>query len=277
MSQLFEIQKWFGAMISQPLKSDHKLPKITPFETDAEEEACKYIAPSPTLKPCQRIELYHQQYWWRLLKCLQVNFPSLVRLYDPALFNEDIGVPYLSDNPPSHWALNRLGQTLPLWLKEKTFNDLTVDLAEIDAASQRAFWAKEQKAVPFEDIPEKEKLNRKITLQAHVHLFYLERDLFTFRDEILKQDPSYWTQHPYPEIQKGQYHFALYRNPKNQVKWKMLMRAEYYLLTLFRKSATIQEVCDSIGEKGEAFLEEAGNFLPLWFREWTCLKWLSEG
>jgi len=271
MTELFEIQKWFGALIAQPLQADYKIPETTPFGTPVKEEAKKHISPSPTLRSHQRIELYHQQYWWRLLKCLQENFPTLTRLYGYDRFNQEIGIPYLTQNPPTHWALCRLGQSLPDWFTEK---ELERDTARIDAATQHAFWTEEKKPCDFEG---EDIVSKKLTLQPHVHLFELGGDLFTFRDTLLKEEVSYWQEHPFPEVRQGTCFFALYRNPKNYVKWKELTLGEYRLLTLFQEGSTIKEACATIEEEGGEPFREAEELLPLWFREWTFLKWFQEG
>lgn len=250
MRQLVEIQNWFGKALSVPLDS--------PLSA----EAATY------LKPAKGLEIYHKQYWWRLLNCLQENFPLLTRLYGYEGFNQKIGVPYLSKHPPDHWALCRLGQSLPDWFEQ----DLERDCAKIDAASQKAFWIKSYKPIDFSVLNENEILSKKITLQPHVHLFELGGDLFSFREILLQEEVSYWQSHPFPEIRVGQSYFVLYRNPKNHVKWKELEREEHTLLTLFQKGSTIQEACDQLQahEGGEWEL------LPLWFREWTFLKWFRE-
>ncbi|MCC5831459.1 MAG: putative DNA-binding domain-containing protein [Chlamydiales bacterium] len=271
MTRLSEIQKWFGKLIAQPLQPASQIPSTTPFGTAIEEEAGKHIAPSPTLKPFKRLELYHQQYWWRLLKCLQENFPTLTRLYGYERFNLEIGIPYLCDNPPSHWALWRLGQSLPEWFKEK---DLERDLTLIDAAAQSAFFSEERDPA---DLGQEAAVKKKLFLQPHIHLFELGADLFTFRETLLEQETSYWSNSPLPKIRQGVSYFVLYRNSKNRVKWKESSIGEYRLLTLFQKGSSIQEACAMIeGEGGEAF-KEAEESLPLWFREWTYLNWFQEG
>ena len=252
MTKLYELQKWFGTSIARPFQED-------PFGSDIKKEAAHYITPSPTLEPHQRLELYHKQYWWRLLSCLQENFPALTCLYSPERFNQEIGIPYLVDHPPTHWALCRLGQTLPNWLKGK---DLEHDLARIEAATQRAFWIGEG---PLADLE-----SEKVALQPHVHLFALGGDLFTFRENILEGEelPK--------EVEARECYFALYRNPANQVKWKELSKGEYHLLTLFQKGSSIEAACAQIEEEGGEIYKEAQELLPLWFREWTVLKWFQE-
>ena len=70
---LIDLQEWFGKIISQPLTPGHHLPEAS------KKESIRYIAPSPCLEPGKRIEIYYRQYWWRLIKSLQTNFPTLVR------------------------------------------------------------------------------------------------------------------------------------------------------------------------------------------------------
>lgn len=265
MTPLVEIQKWFGAMISQPLQPDNAIAPITPFGTEVKVEAAKHIAPSPALESYQRIQIYHQQYWWRLLKCLQENFPSLTNLYGHESFNQKIGIPYLSENPPTHWALCRLGQSLPIWLEKHNF---PTELAHIDAAAQRAFWMAAYSPIDFAALSEQETLTKKLFLQPHVHLFSFEEDFFSFREALLNKENA--------ELKKGKCFFALYRNPKNQVKWKELMIGEYNFLALFKEGMAIQEACLEIEKKGGKSLQEAEELLPLWFREWTFLQWFCE-
>lgn len=262
-------------MIAQPLKTDNKIPSTTPFGTDVESEAEKYITPSTTLKPYQRIELYHQQYWWRLLRCLQENFPTLARLHGITIFNQKIGIPYLYENPPTHWALCRLGQTLPDWLAKNAFSDLDRDVAGIDAAAQRVFWIGEEEPVDFASFSEEDILTKTLNLQPHVHLFNLGGDLFTFRDGVLREEPDFWQENPFPEVRQGRCYFALYRNLKNQVKWKELSIGEYCFLVCFSQGMSIQEACEKIQDEEDAVLKEAQELMPLWFREWTFLKWFK--
>ena len=71
-------------------------------------------------------------------------------------------------------------------------------------------------------------------------------------------------------MEKG-LHFVLYRNRKNQVKYKEMSGGEYCFLSHFQTGCTIEEACQR-----EADNKEAAELLPLWFREWTYLTWFCE-
>ena len=261
-SGLIRNQTWFAKTITTPMQRDSKLV--------GSHEASKYVLPSQTLTSHERMEIYHQQYWWRLLRCLAENFPFLTRLFGHATFNETIGVPYLSANPPTYWGLNGLGGTLPAYL-EKNYDeedrDLVIAASHIDWSMQIAFWIGKG---PLVDFSSADVLTTRIGLQPHVHLFDFPADLFTFREKFLEEEVEYWDTYPFPDLKAGRCFFLLYRNQENSVKWKELSRAEFALLTLFKEGSTIHEACEKV-EAGE-HAEEAEEFLSLWFHEWTALE-----
>lgn len=250
MPKLVDLQTWFGTLISEP---PHR---------NIGREGERYTTPP------QRLEIYHRQYWSRLLKCLQENYPTLTRLYGYENFNQKIAIPYLTQYRPSHWALCKLGCSLPLWLTGRD-----QEIASLDAAANEAFTSRQNPPFDFNQV---EALSKKLTLQPHVQIFKLNEDLFSFREEVLNHEVPHWQEHKPPTIRQGGCFFTLYRNIHNQVNWKEVTIGEYRLLHLFKKGISIQEACAQIEEEGGEICEEAEARLPLWFREWTFLKLFQE-
>ncbi len=275
MTQLLE---WLGAMIAQPLQPDHNLPPLSPWGTETEQEVERLIAPSPTLKPYQRVQIYHQQYWWRLLKCFQENYPTVSRLFGYDSFHQQLVVPYLTAHPPSHWALCRLGETFPQWLEMHYHAGdryLVTSTAQIDRAAGQAFWARALPPIDFASLSPEEKLSQHLVLQPHIHLFSLQGDLFTFRDAFLQHPAEYYNTNAFPTVHYGDYHFVLYRTRQNMVTWKQISRAEKTTLSLFQRGNSIQQVCAVLEEQGGDLLEEALSQIPFWFKQWTVLSWFG--
>ncbi|MFN0064662.1 MAG: DNA-binding domain-containing protein [Chlamydiales bacterium] len=239
-----EIQDWFGKTIQAP----H-------FFTN---EADDYIVASATMKPTQRIALYHEQYWWRLLNALQKNFPAVTRSYGYEAFNQEVGIPYLSAYPPHHWSLCRLGESLPLWI-EAPFVQI---LAALDWAAGLAFWEKER--AHAQNVTAKTVLQ----LQSYISLFSFDCDYFSFRDTFLKQEVSYYYDHPFPFLERRPGFFVVFRNFQNEAVWKEISLAEYTLLRAFQKGCSIEEGCRNI----EEMIEEEEK-IAFWFKEWTALGW----
>jgi len=241
-----------------------------------EQEATKYIAPSPTLESHQRIELYNQQYWWRFLSTLQDTMPLLARLFGNESFNQQIAVPYFLKYPSDHWSINFLANRLPQWAEEEYHEKdrpLVLQAARIDWAYNVSFYGVHHPMSTSSEELEK-LLDKHANLQPHVQLFELDSDLFAFRMELLKEDPDYWEKHDFPELKSdGPYYFVLYRNGKNAIVYQEVSKEEYLLLQKLQEGNSISDVCDWL-EQQPALSEAASEKLHLWMQEWIYKQWL---
>ena len=265
---LKSIQKWFGETIGHPIDENSCMTATT--------NAAQYIAPSPTLKPNQRIELYSQQYWWRLLDALQENFPFLTRLFGYTDFNASIGKPTLAQYPPTHWSLTMLGEQVPRWIDENYHeNDrsLVLDAARIDWSMIHSFTARHHPSISIEQL--QNLMTTPLYLQPHLHLFDLRGNLFSSRDKMIKEEGDYWMAHPFPEIEKsGSHTYVVYRNQNNHVSWLQLDKGDYFLLHQIQSGKTLQQACDHLAEDPE-LSKEATDRIALWSRRWILNNWIT--
>lgn len=277
-------QQWFGGIIGRPIDEDSKMNPISPSGTPMEEEAAQHILPSPTLRPAQRIQIYNQQYWWRLLNTLHESFPLLTRLFGYYDFNRSVGIPYLAKYPPRHWSLCYLGDRLPRWCAEEyTGKDrkLVMDAALLDWAFTYSFISAKLSSIKADDAKDEATaaalLDRKLYTQPYVYLFEMDYHLLYFREAFMKQDPDYWLNNPFPEIDSSKkFYFVLFRTQRNDIAWKEISEGEYHLLCQFRLGATIDGACEALEERGGACCDEAIEHLQAWFQEWTMRGWLTQ-
>lgn len=282
-SSLDVVQQWFASIITRPIDEDSNMQPISPSGIPMEIEAAKYIAPSPNLRPHQCIELYNQQYWWRLLSALHEIFPLVTRLFGYNQFNLEIGMPYLSKYPPAHWSLNTIGDNLPKWINEEYHakdKKLIYDSAMIDWAYNHSFIVKKMPPLDLSKIPDagnpESLLNVALYLQPHIKLFAWNYDLFTFRTAFIKEEGDYWLDKDFPELPKGRpYFFVLFRSPKNNILWKEISEGEYDLLRLFEKGSTVESACQILEKKEKNIYEQASQHLLQWFQDWTIRGWFS--
>lgn len=275
---LENIQKWFGSIITRPIDIDNQIMPLSPSGVPIEEEAKIYISKSPFLQPHERIQLYNQQYWWRLLSVLHENFPFVTRLFGYYEFNQKIGFPYLEKYQPSHWSLNFLGRDLLKWAKEFYLDDdkqLIYDAISLDYAYNNILFAKKSDAFQLDHFSEEELCSRKLKLQPHVKLFTFNYDLFRFRSDLLKQEPEYWMEHDFPNLDKGSYYFILYRNHFNYAVSDSISFVAYSILKQFENEASIEEVSLWLESQDEKFVNEAVDHMQGWFRDWAALKLLE--
>ncbi len=268
---LLKLQHWFANQIRQPLHE--KLKK------EDRAKCADLIYPNAFLQPHERMEIYRQQYWWRLLKIMHENFPFVTRLFGYERFNSQLGIPYLSQEPPIHWALCRLGETFPLWVEKNYFlkdRELVCQAASIDWAFGKAFWIPESTPFDYSTLTSQEASAKKLTLRASIQLFDLRADFFSFRTALLEKDVDHWGNHPFPLLCTEHSCFILFRSLQNQIYWQPISLAEYKMLAYFKEGLTINDACGKIEEEGGEFYEQAKILMPLWFRNWTINGWLAD-
>jgi hypothetical protein len=278
-------QQWFGSIIGRPIDIDSQMMPISPSGQPMEEEACDYIAPSPTLRPAERIQLYNQQYWWRLLSTLQETFPLATRLFGYDDFNQRLAIPYLVKYPPNHWSLAFLGERFVSWVEEEYHEDdrsLVHDAIHVDWAFCHSFCVRQLEPILSTTLPKEgdpsSLLDRTIYLQEHIHLFDLKYDLFAFRVEFLEQPPEYWLDNEFPPLKKEKdkrFYFVLFRDVRNNIAWKEIPETAFRLLQLFRQGTTIEKACEWLEEQDTRLYDEAMQHLHLWFQEWIVYRWLT--
>ena len=264
--ELLKVQRWFGGIIERPLTFEGGIQPLTPRCAPIEEEAKIFISASATLEPHERVEIYNQQYWYRLLNALQESYPTLCALMGYRDFNLEIAEPYLCKYRPNSWTLNDLGDRLVIWM-EKFYDGSdreTLLLAtKIDWAYDQAFVDGELPALQREI-----DLSTPLMLQPYVKLIVGHRNLLPHRRELIEVDPEHWESHDHPSIERGTFFWAIFRNMHNQCEYKELAEGEFQLLKDIQSGLTL-------GEAIENLPEETGEELAYWVQEWVLRGWLA--
>lgn len=281
--ELKDLQLWFGSIVGRRIDQNSRMQPISQRGIPMELEAAEYISPSPTLKPAQRIELYCQQYWWRLLSCLHEMFPLVTRLFGHYEFNEMIGMPYLEAYPPKDWVLNDIGNDLPGWI-EKNYNQkdkiLVLECAQLDLAYNNSFVAAELPPIDMSTLPVPNDissiLDKKLIQQPHVYLFTFHGDLLRFRTEFLKQEPEYWMDHDFPYLKKKKlFHFVLFRNHYLNIVSQEVSYYEFKLLQYMQEGHSIDDVCDWLEHQDDSLVKIVSEKLSEWVQGWIVNRWYS--
>ena len=132
--------------------------------------AKKWITPSAKLRPLERLELYHRQYWYRLLDSIAEDFPTLRRLLGERRFWKLIEA-YLGATPSRSYTLRHLGNRLAGFLKRNPGlagpqPALASDLAGLEYAVCENFEAAEHAPVAAAELAK-----TALALQPHLRLF----------------------------------------------------------------------------------------------------------
>jgi len=275
-------QQWFAGTITHRLGKKNQIQHRSSHGSLIAEEAARYVVPSANLRPAERIQIYNQQYWWRLLSTLHTNFPLVTRLFGYQAFNEEIGIPYLIKCPPTHWSLLAVGQQLPDWIKAhylKPDKLLISHAAQLDWTFAISFVALQQPALDLSFLTQSSQedlLSHVFYLQPHVHLLQWSYDLLIFREAFMQQEVDYWLKNRFPQLVKGKtYSFMLYRTFKNQIGWRQISLEEFTFLSLFKSGTNLAKAFEWMEEQDQKLSETIASHLQQWLQEWVQLGLLT--
>ncbi len=223
-----ELQEWFGTVLRTPLENQ----KINPEHILA---SAKYIVGTSLMKPHTRMEIYNQQYWWRLFKAIQHIFPSLTKWMGTTQFNQQIAEPYLLEHNSRQWSLYLIAEGLLDWISKLKLDKMILKLAHID----KAFYDTILGDVVVNPLDP----SKPFLLQHHVKLVSIKEDLITFRKEILEDKKP-------KKLRKEPIKVVLYRLPlSGKTFWHPLSDIEFKLLETFSSRATLEEALSMIEGK----------------------------
>jgi hypothetical protein len=172
---LLALQREFMRALREPMRGASRIPTPLarqPGKTSQRfgRAAKKWITPSARLKPVERLELYHRQYWYRLLDSLAEDFPALRLLLGERRFWKLIEA-YLTATPSRSYTLRHLGGRLSAFLKKnaKLAGPYPVHAAEL--AKLEYTVCENFEAAEYQPVAATELAATKLALQPHLQLF----------------------------------------------------------------------------------------------------------
>jgi hypothetical protein len=131
---------------------------MSPLDASVSAEAKKLVKPNDRLTATERLNIYHRQYWYRILDSFNDDFPGLRAILGERAF-ERLARAYLSDCPSQSFTLRNLGSRLESWLGEHSELAgknlaLALDMVRLEWAHIEAFDNAERKPLGPEDLLE---------------------------------------------------------------------------------------------------------------------------
>src|ERR1700722_2142062 len=165
MTNLLELQRRVAGAVMSPL------------DASVSAVADELVKPNDRLTSTDRLDIYHRQYWYRILDSFDEDFPGLCGVLGDRAFQR-LSRAYLTDCPSQSFTLRNLGARLDAWLTgHPEFADknlaLALDMIRLEWAHIEAFDNAEHKALGPEDLLELGP-ELAIALQPHIRLLELQ-------------------------------------------------------------------------------------------------------
>ncbi len=266
MSKLDHLQREFFKALLLPLRgSSRNSTELAPTDEGHAPEffeiADDIIKPGPELSAAERLELYHRQYWFRILDSLAEDFPVLRRMAGDALFWELIEA-YLLVRPSESFTLRHLGEAFADHIESApSLNESRREwfsaIARIEYAFMKCFECGQSALPEPEDLADSV-----IELQEHVQLLRLP-----YPADLCWEWPDF---EPAASINPEFVHVAVWREPSGRSRQERVEAAELPLLSKLREGIRLDALFDELPDPGPS-----EDDITRWFAKWQGHRWLG--
>jgi hypothetical protein len=285
LSPLESLQRWMQAVITHPAGVEEGAASDEARQHIAvEHDACdSVIARSQSLTSVERLSIYHNAYFARLLECMQSIYPMVARTMGDEAFDA-LAIGYLQACPSRSYTLDRLGDDFPCFLDEtrpdrddagqptEEWPDFLMDLARLEHAigevfdgpgieNRQTLTAEQLLTVDPQQWPAL-RLTPAPCLRTMAFRFPVNDYFTALRELPADADP--------PEFPAAeQTWLALYRRDF-VVRRLALGRAQYELLTALIEGETIGAAIERVADDPASDIDALATQLRDWFRAWTA-------
>ena len=283
MNSLLELQRKMAKAVMQPLTASDSMRRIGSDGRRMAKVAAEFIKPNSRLTSFERLEIYNQQYWYRVRHSFAEDFPGLRVVVGKKRF-EVLSTGYLSACPSQSFTLRNLGCRLTGWLQQNPafagpHFELAMDMARFEWAHIEAFDAAE---IPPLTPTDAASLNGESRLSLQPHITFLELR-FPVDDLLLalrkQHEDSELTGPARTRLLKRfairEEIFLAVHRAENSVHYKRLEASEFRLLSALANGLSISEAIDSAFAVDPACDAEQYTYkVRQWFESWSSLAWL---
>jgi hypothetical protein len=249
------------------------------------------ITPNDRMTSFERLQIYSQQYWFRIMASLSEDFPGLRSLMGERKF-EKLAVAYLNECPSESFTLRNLGSRLEAWLRKHPeyiagVERVAIDMVRLEWADIEAFDGLE---LPRFTSPDSSKLNGDTVfrLQPHLHLLDLaypvDKLLFRIRGLDSKSDTVSNAVLKFPRPARihrsslprpGKVYLAVYRL-QGVVYFKRLTREAFALLQALGEGKPLEEAMEVSLFRARRSVDRLSVQVQGWFQNWSSLGWFAQ-
>lgn len=248
------------------------------------------IKPNERLTAFERLEIYNQQYWWRLLGCFQDDFRGLRAVLGERKFDR-LAIAYLEAHGSTSWSLRDIGQHLPAFLKKHPkltapHSALALEMAQVEWAKIVAFDTVALPVIDPQKIAKRDPATLRLKLQPYVTLLKLRHPI----DQLLKRLRE-------ANLETGSVSNAVSASRRRTIRtlrakpsaepiclavhrvdfsvyYKRLEPEAFRLLSALRAGATLADACARGFTRSKLRGDSAAAKVAEWFNVWARLGWL---
>ncbi len=267
--ELDRIQRWMQALILDPdgVRSGLRSEAARKILPHSEERLEDLVLPSQKLSSVERLSIYGNMYFLRLIEILGDEFPTVRHLFGTELFGKVVK-DYVTRHPSTNYSLTRLGSSFPHYLVDEArdipHREFAGAVATVERAMEDVFDERRVEPIQFEDltaIPTERWGDVRLQTIPALRLLQLDYPVNAYITAV-REDR-------HMDIPAATRAFvAVYRH--NFRAWRVdLDLQRFTLLAALERGESLGsalELCASLPEADAAGLMDV---VSVWFREWA--------
>lgn len=190
-NRLIDLQALMAKAVMRPLTADDGMQHEWSDGGTTAEVAEQFIKPNDRLDSFDRLQIYNQQYWWRLLGNFAEDFRGLRAVLGQRKFDK-LAVAYLDHCGSQSWTLRNLGGRLEEFLRDHPAltvpqTALALDMVRVEWARTVAFDEAENPPLPAHKVRDIPPELLRIGLQPYLILLELNHPIDRLLGKLKRQ------------------------------------------------------------------------------------------
>jgi hypothetical protein len=280
-ASLREFQSAIASTLFRPLTRDDGM------QSAGAAVAERLVKPNDRLTAFERLQIYNQQYWWRLLGAFGEDFRGLRAVLGEQKFDR-LAVAYLEAFGSHSWNLRNIGSELVAFLEKNPKlthprSELALDVARVEWARVLAFDDPEKALLSAKQIAKMAPDRLRLGLQPYITLLELRYPIDELmgslkRTEIAAVSNAVAAIHTRRRktvtVRRSRQpiHLAVHRF-HHSVYYKRLDPEAYRLLLALREGATLADACAMAFAGSKELPQQSAARIQEWFARWMEFGW----
>jgi hypothetical protein len=279
-----QIQRWFQAVTTHPDGVEEGMASNAAREWLGKVDAQEVIQPSQRLTSIERLSIYANAYYARLIDCMGAYFPVLKRTLGSDVFNSFV-LEYLQQHPSHSYTLDHLGDRFTQFLADtrprdeeggENWPDFLIDLSTLEWTIARVFddAGNEGKqlltAEMLQTIPAEHFSKAKLLLVESLHLLTFRFPVSAYYSKVKHAAEEEEFAIPDPATE-----FVAVLRRDYIVRRYPLTEPQFVLLQNIFNGACIHDAIFAAAEISEMDDSSLIPALQIWFQDWSRAGFFS--
>lgn len=232
------------------------------------------IVDAPQISVHERVEIYRQGYYLRLIEILEREFSALKNLLGKPAFDA-ICHDYIDAYPSTHFSVRAYGRFMVRFLSTRPSSEpLHLELAEFEWAFGKVIDAPDGPQLTIEDmgsIPPEAWAELRLELHPSLRFLSLSLNSPAIWRALFENDP---VNHPVPAVERAE-------QPLTWLVWRFNHRAHYQeagpeqllMIKAIQENHTFPQICEALCEIMD--VDQVPQFAGSTLREWVSVGLIS--